>query len=101
MKYFSLGDEDTVLGFSLVGVEGQVVQSQEEAISAFQKVIIRKDIGILLITEKIAQLISTLIEKRIYTLQFPLIVEIPDRNGPLPGRKSVDEIIRSSIGIKI
>lgn len=101
MKYFSLGDEDTVLGFSLVGVEGQVVQSQEEATSAFQKIISRKDIGILLITEKIAQLLSSVIEKRIYTLQFPLIVEIPDRNGPLPGRKSVDEIIRSSIGIKI
>ncbi len=101
MKYFTIGDEDTVLGFSLVGVDGQTVETEEEAAKIFQNVMDRKDIGILLITERIARLIKILIENRVNTLQFPLIVEILDRNGPLPDKKSVDEFIRSSIGIKI
>ncbi|MDD5066126.1 MAG: V-type ATP synthase subunit F [bacterium] len=101
MKYYSIGDEDTVLGFSLVGVEGRIVRTKDEAEETVQKVFARNDIGILLITERIAALIKATIDQLIFTSKFPLIIEIPDRKGPLADRKSIEEIIRSSIGIKI
>lgn len=101
MKVFTVGDEDTVLGFSLAGVEGQVVRDVQEVQSAVRQVMGRKDVGIVLINEKFARMVPALVEQLTRTAKFPLILEIPDRNGPLPERKTVEEIIQSSIGIKI
>ena len=36
MKYYIIGDEDAVLGFGMVGVQGSVVSSPEEAERAFR-----------------------------------------------------------------
>lgn len=101
MKVFTVGDEDTVLGFSLAGVEGQVVRDVQEVQSAVRQVMGRKDVGIVLINEKFARMVPSLVEQLTRTAKFPLILEIPDRNGPLPERRTVEEIIQSSIGIKI
>ncbi|MBU1077457.1 MAG: V-type ATP synthase subunit F [Spirochaetes bacterium] len=101
MKYFAIGDEETLLGLSLVGVEGKIVKTAEDVKAAFNEVIQDKTIGIILINEKFAQKSKDFIEEFIYTKSFPLIIEIPDRNGPLPGRKAVDEIIRDSVGVRI
>ncbi|MBU1082408.1 MAG: V-type ATP synthase subunit F, partial [Spirochaetes bacterium] len=35
MKYFVIGDEDTVLGFGMVGVDGRAAGSVPEAETAF------------------------------------------------------------------
>ena len=37
MKYFVIGDEDTVLGFSLVGVFGMQATNAEQARQAWNK----------------------------------------------------------------
>ena len=39
MEYYVIGDEDTVLGFSLVGLSGSAVSSESEARSAWEKVL--------------------------------------------------------------
>ena len=54
MKYYVIGDEDTVLGFGMVGVRGTVVHDRVSAEEAFRQAIAERDIGILIITEKIA-----------------------------------------------
>lgn len=101
MKYYLIGDEDTVLGFSLVGVEGKVVNTREDVEDILPRVMERSDIGIILINERFAKLVQPLIQNFTYSRGFPLIIEIPDRNGPDSNRHSVDEIVRNSIGIKI
>ena len=37
MKYFIIGDEDAVLGFGMVGVQGRAVRNREEAEKAFNE----------------------------------------------------------------
>jgi len=32
---------------------------------------------------------------------YPLIVEIPGPEGPLPGRKSLRELVQEAVGIKV
>ncbi len=54
MRYYVIGDEDTVLGFGMVGVRGTVVRDRASAEEAFRQAIAERDIGILIITEKIA-----------------------------------------------
>jgi V/A-type H+-transporting ATPase subunit F len=57
MKYFMIGDEDAVLGFGMVGVQGRTVHSPTEAEAAFQDALGDHDVGIVIITERIAELI--------------------------------------------
>ena len=101
MRYFIIGDEDTVLGFGLVGVEGRVVGSREEAESAFKHTLQDHSIGIVLITERAAEYIREEVDSYLFSEQFPLIVEIPDRKGRLEGRPKLREMVNEAIGIRL
>jgi len=101
LKYFIIGDEDTVLGFSMVGVRGRIVSNRSEAESAFQEAISDKNVGIVIITERIAELMRHLVDRYVFTSQFPLIVEIPDRQGKVSGKADIREMVNAAIGIKL
>jgi V/A-type H+-transporting ATPase subunit F len=101
MKYSIIGDEDTVLGFGIVGVAGKVAANADEAKSAFQTILEDKEVCIVIITEKIANMIRTTVDRYLFTEQFPLIVEIPDRHGKDPNRPSIKEMVNKAIGMKI
>jgi V/A-type H+-transporting ATPase subunit F len=101
MKYSVIGDEDTVLGFGIVGVPGRIASTEEEARRAFQELLEDKDVSIIIITERLADRIRTLVDRYLLTQSLPLVVEIPDRKGRLPGRPGIKEMVNTAIGIKI
>lgn len=101
MKYSIIGDEDTVLGFGIVGVTGMVAVNAEEAASAFSAMLKDRDICIIIMTEKIADMIRTTVDKYLFTESFPLIVEIPDKHGRDPDRPGIKEMVNTAIGIKV
>ena len=101
MKYSVIGDEDTILGFGIVGVLGKVATNEEETRRAFHELLEDKDVSIIIITERLADKIRTLVDQYLLTQSFPLIVEIPDRQGRLPGRPGIKEMVNAAIGIKI
>jgi len=101
MKYSIIADEDTVLGFGMVGVSGRSVRNPDEAQQAFRATLGDKDTGIIIITERVADMIRPLVEKYLFTQSFPLIVEIPDRKGRPPGRPGIREMVNTAIGIKL
>ena len=101
MRYFVIGDEDAVLGFGLVGVQGQAASSPEEAQRAFSLALQDKDVGIVIITERAAELIRPQVDRYVFTQSFPLIVEVPDRLGPMAGRAGIREMVNQAIGIKL
>lgn len=101
MKYSVIGDEDTVLGFGIVGVLGKIATNEEETRRAFHELLEDKEVSIIIITERLADQIRTLVDKYLLTQSFPLIVEIPDRKGPNPGRPGIKEMVNAAIGIKI
>lgn len=101
MKYVVIGDEDTVLGLGMVGVEGKTAHDTPEAQQAFQSALSDKEVGIIIITERVAELIRATVNRYLFTESFPLIVEIPDRRGPISGRKGIRETVNTAIGIKI
>ena len=101
MKYTIIGDEDTVLGFGIVGVSGSAVSTAEEAQRAFDAAIEDKDIAIVIMTERIADLMRPIVNRYLFTESFPLIVEIPDRKGSPPGRAGIKETVNAAIGIRL
>lgn len=101
MKFFTIGDEDTVLGFQLAGVEGQVVQTPEEAKEALNQAFQMEGLGVIILSERIAQSIRSVVDQYIFKTSFPLIIEIPDRHGTLEGRGSIRDMIRAAVGIQL
>lgn len=101
MKYFIIGDEDAVLGFGMVGVRGTAVRNREEAEQAFRDAFEDKETGIVIVTERIADLMREQVDQFIFTRQFPLILEIPDRQGRMEGKPGLREMVNSAIGIKL
>lgn len=101
MHYFVIGDEDTVLGLGMAGVSGITATNAPEAAEAFDTAIGDKETGIIIITEKVADMIRSTVEQYIFTRTFPLIVEIPDRKGKIPGRPDIRELVNKTIGLKL
>ncbi len=101
MKYSIIGDEDTVLGFGIVGVSGKVALNADQAQRAFQAILEDNETSIIIITERVADMIRPMVDKYLFTVGFPLIVEIPDRNGTKPDRPGIKEMVNKAIGIKL
>ncbi len=101
MKFYVIGDSNTVLAFQLVGVEGEIVQSPEQTQSALEKAFTRKDLGIVIIPERIANLVRSLVDKHTYKGAFPLLIEIPDMKGPMEGRKTIQELVGRAVGVHV
>ncbi|MDD4856849.1 MAG: V-type ATP synthase subunit F [Candidatus Krumholzibacteria bacterium] len=101
MKFYVIGDESTVTGFGLAGVQGEMVETADEAREALGKAFASSDIGIIIVTEKIAAQLRTEMEEYVFGRTFPLIIEIPDRTGPMEGRVSIRQLVRSAVGINV
>lgn len=85
----------------MVGVGGIVAATVADAEAAFDAALADKDIGILVITERTAQLIRPRVDRLLFSDNFPLIVEIPDRRGRMPDMPTVRETVNTAIGIKL
>ena len=101
MKFYVIADENTITAFKLVGLEGEVVESPEGAREALAKVFESSETVIIIITERIADSIREKIEDFTFRHAFPLIIEVPDRKGPVEGRVSIREMVNTAVGIKI
>jgi V/A-type H+/Na+-transporting ATPase subunit F len=101
MKYAIIGDEETVLSFGMVGVSGKTAASPDEAETAFQEMLEDRNVGIIIVTENVADMMRATVDKYLFTVSFPLIVEIPDRKGAKPGRRGFKELVNGAIGIKL
>jgi V/A-type H+-transporting ATPase subunit F len=102
MKIFLISDNtDTRTGMRLVGVDGVLVHEKDELNTALNNVINDRDIGILLINEKLARQFPDIIDDIKLTRKLPLIVEIPDRHGFGRDTDFISEYIREAIGVKL
>jgi V/A-type H+/Na+-transporting ATPase subunit F len=101
MKYYVIGDEDTVLGFALVGVNGRTAVTEQEARDAFEAALQDTGIGIVIMTEATADTIRSVVDRYTFTAEFPLILEIPDRSGPSPDRPDMRSLVNRAIGITV
>ena len=99
--YFIADNVDTEVGMRLAGVEGVVLHERDEVRKALNQALQRQEIGVLLVTEKIAGLIPEEIREIKRNRQVPLIVTIPDRHGSSGAKDSITQYIREAIGLKI
>ena len=101
MKVVVIGHPEAVLGFSLVGLHGQVATSVVEANEALDFALIDPDVGIVLVTNEVAGLIEPRTDQLKLRSNVPLVVKIPGPEGVSADQPSLNEIVFRAIGVKI
>ena len=100
MKVLVIGNQEAVLGFSLVGVNGKTVTTAMETNQALDEALASGDAGIVLVTEDVARLVETRIDQLKLRSTIPLVVEIPGPKGAGADRPSLNEVVLRAIGVK-
>ena len=102
MKMYAISDNvDTSTGLKLVGIEGVVVHTLDELKQQLEQVMKNPEIGIVLITEKLAGEFPEIIKEIKLNRTLPILVEIPDRHGTGRAPDFITAYIREAIGVKL
>lgn len=102
MRFFLISDNtDTQTGMRLAGIEGVVAHTADEVAGALNEALDRPDVGMILVTEKIADDFTAIIDEAKKDQEGPLILAIPDRHGSALGRDRITRYVREAIGVKI
>jgi V/A-type H+-transporting ATPase subunit F len=81
--------------------EGYPVRNMEEADQTLEK-LIKTDISIIIITEKIGDELRTNIDKLTKERTLPMIIEIPDKNGSIERESEpLNKLIKRVIGVEM
>lgn len=102
MKMYLISDNvDTQTGMRLAGVDGVIVHERDELRRALTNALADRDLGILLLTEKLGDEFPDIIDDIRLHHRTPLLVEIPDRHGT--GRRAdfITSYVNDAIGIKL
>lgn len=101
-KVFVLGSKETVLGFRLAGVRGEVVGDRESTLRVLQRILSSDSYKLLIISEGVANLIRQEIEEIKGKELYPLIVEVPERGGWRERSYDyLERMIREALGIDL
>jgi vacuolar-type H+-ATPase subunit F/Vma7 len=101
MKILVIGHPEAVLGFSLVGVNGIIVTTPEQANQALDAALADSTIGIILVTGDIAVMIGSRMDELRLHSTVPLVVEIQAPADAQPEQASLSELVFRAIGVKI
>jgi V/A-type H+-transporting ATPase subunit F len=101
VRYYVIGDEDTVLGFRYAGVPGDFVETPDQARAALERVARMPDVGILIVTDVVADRIREEVNAIRFGRAAPLVVEVPGPGGPSPKRRDLLALIREAVGIRV
>jgi V/A-type H+-transporting ATPase subunit F len=101
MKLAAICDKDTAVGFRLAGIH-ELYIPEENPVKNLDEISERKDVGVVFITEKIAESISKDIKDFRLRYDTPIIVEIPDKKGHLEDHIDfISHLIKRAVGIDI
>ena len=102
MKMFLISDNvDTQAGLRLAGIKGVVVHGREDVLHALKTAAKDPEIGIVILTEGLSQLVKAEMQAMKLRSNLPLFIEIPDRHGSRRDSGWITRNIREAIGLKI
>ena len=101
MDFFVIAEEEIVLGFGLIGIQGKTALTREEALTAFRYATDLPDLKVLILTEEISTTLDDVVVEWNMSGKFPLLVEIPGLQGRIAGKKTLVDSIREAVGINV
>lgn len=102
MKAFVLSDNmDTLTGLRLAGIEGKIIYEKSEVLKELNAISQKRDVGLVIITESLAEKAEDEINAFKLKKGLPIIIEVPDMNGSRRPPDFLTRYIKESVGIKI
>jgi len=99
LGFFVIADADTLLAFKLAGMPAAAARDAAAARQLLAQALADPAVGLILITERLAREIAPELDAARSEGRPPLILEIPDFEGPLPEGPSLRERLRTIMGI--
>jgi V/A-type H+-transporting ATPase subunit F len=99
LEVFVIADGRSALAFALAGVRGGVVEGKAAARELLAQARADAGVGLILITERLAAEIRQEVDGARRESVRPLILEIPDLEGPLTQKESLLDRLRVLMGI--
>jgi len=101
MKAVFIGDKETAIAVSVIGVEPIIVNNEDEMLKFLLKLINRNDIGLILLSENYASKIESKINLYRLKKSLPIIVKIPSRRERKIAKTDYKSILKKAIGFSI
>ena len=102
MKLAAICDNDTAVGLRLAGVHEVHVVKEKNALEIWNQISNMDDIGIIFITEGIAESLDKYLKDFRIRNNLPIIVEIPDKKGRRKDHVDfVSHLIKKAVGIEV
>ena len=102
MKIASICDNDTAVGLRLAGVTELYIPDEDDPHKTWREFIERDNIGVVFITEKIAEEISRELKEFRLKNILPIVVEIPDKKGHMKEHIDyISHLIKKAVGVEI
>ena len=100
-KICAVTDEQTATGLRLAGLTEVRVATEKLAKKDLQELAADPEVAVIIVTEKIAEANHDVIN-RITQDAFPIIVEIPDRDGPITRLNDpIRELVLQAVGVDL
>jgi len=102
VRFFLISDNiDTQIGLRLAGIKGVVVHTREEILPVLEEVERDPTVGVILMTEKIAEVVPDQVQRLKLSRNLPLLTIIPDRHGIRRDKDFILNYVESAIGVKV
>ena len=101
MKIAAFCDKDTAVGLRLAGV-GEIYVPDDNMQNIWHEISEKDDIGIIIITEKISELLEKDLREFRLRKNIPIIVEIPDKSGHQTDHIDyISYLIKKAVGVEV
>ena len=102
MEFYVIAEEEIVIGFRFVGVDGAVAGSPDQAREAFRAAIDPgRAVRVLILSEEVSSMIESDVLDWQASGEYPLIVEVPGLHGRMKGKRTLVDSIREAVGIHV
>ena len=101
MKIAGICNKDTAVGLRFAGVQ-ELYVPDENAVNIWKELSERDDIGVVFVTEKIAEDIGKHLNEYRLRNTLPIIVEIPDKKGRRTDHVDyISHLIKKAVGVEV
>jgi len=101
VKVAAVGDSFFVGLFTLVGVEGTAVNTPEEAAAAVEECVARGDVGVVLVSQTLAERAGDALSAFFRRTSPPFVVSLPDRDAERDNVEDLVEGLGKLLGIRL
>ncbi len=100
-RIVAVTDEQTAIGLRLTGISEAIAATPSNAETLLRGFAADPEVAVIIVTEHIAEANFELIQ-RLTRETFPIVVEIPDKDGPITRLKDpIRELVLQAVGVDL